>query len=71
MSPEQLRGSARYRNDLFSLGFSCTTSWQGHVLRKVELAAIISQVLYKNPRAASEVISDIPATLDASSAAPS
>jgi serine/threonine-protein kinase len=66
MSPEQLRGEPLDgRSDLFSLGVLLYNLVTGiRPFEGVELAAIASQVLYKDPRAASEVVPDIPAILD-------
>jgi serine/threonine-protein kinase len=66
MSPEQLRGEPLDgRSDLFSLGVLLYNLVTGtRPFEGVELAAIASQVLYKDPRAASDVVPEVPATLD-------
>jgi len=66
MSPEQLRGEALDgRSDLFSLGALLYNLVVGQrPFEGVELAAIASQILYKDPRPPSELISDVPPALD-------
>jgi len=66
MSPEQLRGGALDgRSDLFSLGALFYTLVVGRrPFEGVELAAIASQVLYKDPAPPSEVVSGLPPSLD-------
>jgi len=66
MSPEQLRGEALDgRSDLFSLGVLLYNLVAGQrPFEGMELAAIASQILYKDPRPPSEVVSDVPPALD-------
>jgi serine/threonine protein kinase len=66
MSPEQLRGDALDgRSDLFSLGALLYNLVTGQrPFEGLELAAIASQVLHKNPRPPSEIVSGVPAALD-------
>jgi serine/threonine-protein kinase len=66
MSPEQLKGeTVDGRSDLFSLGallynlVSGSRPFQGE-----EVAAVASQVLYKDPHPLSEVVPGVPAALD-------
>lgn len=66
MSPEQLRGEALDgRSDLFSLAALFYSLVVGRrPFEGVELAAIASQVLYKDPAPPSETVSDLPPSLD-------
>jgi serine/threonine-protein kinase len=66
MSPEQLRGdSLDGRSDLFSLAALFYSLVVGRrPFEGVELAAIASQVLYKDPAPPSEAVSDLPPSLD-------
>jgi serine/threonine protein kinase len=66
MSPEQLRGEALDgRSDLFSLGALLYNLVVGQrPFEGLELAAIASQVLFKDPRPPSELVSDVPPALD-------
>lgn len=66
MSPEQLRGEALDgRSDLFSLAALFYSLVVGRrPFEGVELAAIASQVLYKDPAPPSEAVSDLPPSLD-------
>ncbi len=66
MSPEQLRGEALDgRSDLFSLGALLYNLVTGQrPFEGLELAAIASQVLHKNPRPPSEMVAGVPAALD-------
>ncbi len=66
MSPEQLRGEALDgRSDLFSLATLLYNLVVGRrPFEGVELAAIASQVLYKDPLPPSEAVSDLPPSLD-------
>jgi serine/threonine-protein kinase len=66
MSPEQLRGEALDgRSDLFSLGALLYNLVAGQrPFEGVEIASIASQVLYKDPRPPSALVSDVPKALD-------
>jgi len=66
MSPEQLRGEALDgRSDLFSLAALFYSLVVGRrPFEGEELAAIASQVLYKDPLPASEAVSGLPPSLD-------
>jgi serine/threonine-protein kinase len=66
MSPEQLRGERLDgRSDIFSLGVLLYHMVTGiRPFEATDLAAIANQVLHKNPRPVSEVISEVPGALD-------
>jgi serine/threonine protein kinase len=66
MSPEQLRGETLDgRSDLFSLGAVLYNILTGtRPFEGAEIAAIASQVLYKNPPPTSELVGNLPSSLD-------
>jgi tetratricopeptide (TPR) repeat protein len=67
MSPEQVQGDAiDGRSDIFSLGAVLYLLITGQKpFEGPDLAAIANQVVYKNPRSPSEILADVPRTLDA------
>src|SRR5262245_334663 len=67
MSPEQLRGEAvDGRSDLFSLGALLYTLVSGRrPFDGQDLDSIASQILYKSPKPPSDLVSGLPAALDA------